>query len=93
MQLSKSFVKLQNVTDADFESERMKAATLSKIETEIRTEVAKIKEQQDIELGIERSRKEVLLRLYENDFFHISWFIANGTYSFILFEQKNNRSN
>lgn len=71
IRLGKSLIKVQNITEGDFESERMKAATLSKIETDIRTEVAKIKEQQDIELGIERSRKEVLLRLYENDFFQI----------------------
>lgn len=70
MQLSKSFKKLQNITVDTIESERAKAAMLSKIETEVRTELAKFKEE-EIEMGIKRSRKEVLLRLYENDFFHV----------------------
>lgn len=71
MQLSKSFKKMQTITPADIESEREKAATLSKIETEVREEIIKIKKEQEIDLGIQRSRKEVLLRLNENDFFHI----------------------
>lgn len=70
MQLSKSFKKMQNVTIESPEEQREKAAMLSKIETEVRSEVAKFKVE-EIEMGIERSRKEVLIRLYENDFFHI----------------------
>lgn len=70
MQLSKSFQKMQSVTTEDVESDRKKATMLSKIETEVRNELAQFKDEQ-VELGIQRSRKEVLLRLYENDFFHI----------------------
>lgn len=70
MQLSKNFKQLQNVTLDDAEAQRAKAAMLSKIETDVRSELAKF-EDQEIVLGIMRSRKEVLLRLYENDFFHI----------------------
>jgi chemotaxis protein MotB len=70
MQLSKNFKKMQNITTDNIESERAKAAMLSKIETEVRSEVAKFKDE-EVELGIVRNRKEVLLRLYENDFFHI----------------------
>lgn len=70
MQLSKSFKKLQTITVEETDSERDKAAMLSKIETEVRTELAKFKVE-EMEMGILRSRKEVLLRLYENDFFHV----------------------
>lgn len=73
LQLSKSFKEVQTLHEDDPEAQRKKAAMLSKIETEVRSELAQF-EVEEVELGIKRRRKEVLLRLYENDFFHIGSF-------------------
>jgi chemotaxis protein MotB len=43
---------------------------LSKIESEVRSQLAQF-EVEEVKMGIMRRRKEILLRLYERDFFHI----------------------
>lgn len=78
MQLSKNFKTLQNVTTDTIEAQKSKAAMLSQIETDVRNELAKFKDE-EIVMGIMRSRKEVLLRLYENDFFHIGSYALKPT--------------
>lgn len=54
----------------DSEKGRKRAEMLSKIESEVRSELAQF-EVKKVKLGIQRRRKEILLRLYERDFFHI----------------------
>lgn len=57
-------------TETDKEKQRRRAAMLSKIESEVRSELAQF-EVKKVNMGISRRRKEILLRLYERDFFHI----------------------
>lgn len=57
----------------DDENGRNRAQMLSKIESEVRAELAQF-EVKKINLGINRRRREILLRLYERDFFHIGSF-------------------
>lgn len=70
MDLGKTMEKSRGESSDDKESGRRRAQMLSKIESEVRTELAQF-EVKKINLGILRRRKEILLRLYERDFFHI----------------------
>lgn len=83
MKLSKTHKQTQSLHEEDAEAARSKAMMLSKIETEVRSELANFEVEQ-VDLGIERRRKEVLLRLYENDFFHIGSFELKPTGTKIL---------
>lgn len=70
MKLGKDMEKQQSFSMDDKEKGRKRAEMLSKIESEVRSELAQF-EVKKINLGIQRRRKEILLRLYERDFFHI----------------------
>lgn len=70
IQYGKTIHEIQNPTEEESNEQRAKAAMLSKIEAEVRSEMAQL-EIEEVDMGIQRRRKEVLLRLYENDFFHI----------------------
>lgn len=55
------------------EGDRQKAAMLSQLEGQLKDKLHEF-EVEKVNVGIERRRKEILLRLYEKDFFHIgSW--------------------
>jgi len=64
---------------AEEDKARERAEMLSKIESEVRGELAQF-EVEEVNLGIVRRRKEILLRLYERDFFHIGSYLlkTNG---------------
>lgn len=66
----------KNLTQSDDESDtgRRRAETLSEIESEVRSELAQF-EVKKIKLGIVRRRKEILVRLYERDFFHVGSYL------------------
>jgi chemotaxis protein MotB len=66
----------KNLTQSDDESDagRKRAETLSEIESEVRSELAQF-EVKNVKLGIERRRREILVRLYERDFFHVGSFL------------------
>ena len=61
------------LSEDDAEKGRRRAEMLSKIESKVRAELAQF-EVEKVKLGIMRRRKEILLRLYERDFFHIGSF-------------------
>ncbi len=71
--------KSQGENTEDEGKSRMQAKMLSKIESEVRSELAQF-EIKKINMGISRRRREILLRLYERDFFHIGSFAlkSNG---------------
>lgn len=58
------------LSEDEEEKGRKRAEMLSKIESKVRAELAQF-EVENVKLGIMRRRKEILLRLYERDFFHI----------------------
>ena len=60
----------ESTSEEDAEKGRKRAEMLSKIESEVRAELAQF-EVENVKMGIQRRRKEILLRLYERDFFHI----------------------
>lgn len=70
IQIGKTFNEIQSMKDENLELQREKAVMLSEIENEIRSELDLL-DIKDMDMGIHRHRKEVLLRLYESDFFHI----------------------
>ncbi len=55
------------------EGDRQKAAMLSQLEGQLKDKLHEF-EVKKVNMGIERRRKEILLRLYEKDFFHIGSF-------------------
>ena len=63
-----------NQSADESDSGRKKAETLSEIESEVRSELAQF-EVKKLKLGIVRRRKEILVRLYERDFFHIGSYL------------------
>ena len=58
------------LSEDEAEKGRKRAEMLSKIESKVRAELAQF-EVEKVKMGIMRRRKEILLRLYERDFFHI----------------------
>lgn len=77
----------KNVNQSSDESDtgRMRAETLSKIESEVRSELAQF-EVKKVKLGILRRRKEILVRLYERDFFHIGSYLLKDNGKKVLEE-------
>ncbi|MGH1467263.1 MAG: OmpA/MotB family protein [Bdellovibrionales bacterium] len=73
IELGRDMKKSQGDSAEDEGKNRMRAQMLSKIESEVRSELAQF-EVKKVNLGINRRRKEILLRLYERDFFHIGSF-------------------
>lgn len=64
---------LKKPTDDSAEGGRQEAQMLSNLEVELRDKLNEF-EVKKVNMGIERRRREILLRLYEEDFFHIgSW--------------------
>lgn len=70
MELGKTFNEVQDMKEEDGEKQRARALMLSQIELQVREEMDLL-DVPDVNMGIHRHRKEVLLRLYESDFFHI----------------------
>ena len=70
---------------AEEDKARERAEMLSKIESEVRGELAQF-EVEEVNLGIVRRRKEILLRLYERDFFHIGSYLLKENGKNILEE-------
>lgn len=73
MDLSKKMkveTEKEALSEDDAEKGRKRAEMLSKIESKVRSELAQF-EVEKVKMGIMRRRKEILLRLYERDFFHI----------------------
>ena len=66
----------KNINQSADESDvgRKRAETLSEIESEVRSELAQF-EVEKVKLGILRRRKEILVRLYERDFFHVGSYL------------------
>lgn len=70
LELGKTFTEVQDMKEENGEKQRAKAQMLSQIESQMREEM-QLLDVPDLNMGIHRHRKEVLLRLYESDFFHI----------------------
>jgi chemotaxis protein MotB len=88
MQLGRDMKPLQGESMDEKERGRKRAQMLSKIESEVRTELAQF-EVKKVNLGIMRRRKEILLRLYEKDFFHIGSYNLKDTGQKVLEEVAN----
>ncbi len=74
IELGKNMHQSQGENTKNEGKNRMRAQMLSKIEAEVRSELAQF-EIKKINMSINRRRREILLRLYERDFFHIGSFI------------------
>lgn len=70
LQIGKRFHEIHETQEESMEEQRTKAQMLSDIESEMRNEL-NVVDLKGLDMGIHRERKEVLLRLNENDFFHI----------------------
>jgi len=76
------------LSEDDAEKGRKRAEMLSKIESKVRAELAQF-EVEKVKMGIMRRRKEILLRLYERDFFHIGSFNLKNNGKRVLNEVAN----
>jgi chemotaxis protein MotB len=73
------------LSEDDAEKGRKRAEMLSKIESEVRSQLAQF-EVEEVKMGIMRRRKEILLRLYERDFFHIGSYNLKDNGKRVLYE-------
>ncbi len=73
IELSRDMKKSQGEGSAEKEEGRKKSKMLSEIESDVRAELSDSRGAKTF-FGVEKRRREVLIRLYERDFFHVGHF-------------------